>query len=236
MSNPIPSPQDDASILRQLKGLVVLLLLSNVALGLFAFYFLRGIDRKYSTLINDTVPTLNDLQGLTVITSEAMHGTNPAFMPGTSDEVRTEFVKHGHEALDRERQMRERILSSPWFATNESERENLRQVGQTFDTAAASILDLLGAGKMDDANRAREKDLRPAYERYVVTTRESTQHAHTDSLRTSDMITLKSGNLSRLLLGLGSWPIIMLGLFLSILAILVVGVLLNVFLRREQSL
>ena len=97
MSHPIPSPQDDRSILRQLKILVMLLLLSNVALGVFAFYFLRGIDRKYSTLIGDIVPTLNDLQGLTVSTNEAMHGTNPAFIP--SAESITVFVQHGREAL-----------------------------------------------------------------------------------------------------------------------------------------
>ena len=235
MSSPVPSPQDDASVLRQLKLLVFLLLLSNVALGLFAFYFLRGIDRKYSTLIGDTVPTLNDLQGLTVITSEAMHGTNPAFMQG-SDESRATLVQRGREALEREREMRERVLSSPWFATNEVERQNLSQVGQAFDSAATSILDLLGAGKMEEATRERERSLRPEYERYVVTTRESTQHAHSDGLRTSDMITLRTGSISKLLLGLGSWPVIMLGLFLSIFAVFVVAVLLNVFLRREHSL
>ncbi len=235
MSSPVPSPQDDASVLRQLKLLVFLLLLSNVALGLFAFYFLRGIDRKYSTLIGDTIPTLNDLQELTVSTSEAMHGTNPAFMQA-SDGSQATFVQRGREALEREREMRERILSSPWFATNEVERQNLRQVGETFDSGAKSVLDLLGTGKMEEATQERERSLRTDYERYVVKTRESTQRADSDSLHTSDMIALRTGSVSKLLLGLGSWPVIMLGLFLSIFTIFVVAVLLNVFLRREQSL
>ena len=181
------------------------------------------------------MPTLNQLQELTVATGEVMHATNPAFMEG-SNELRTSAVQRGREALTHETEMRERLLNGGWFASNEAERESLNRTGQAFDAAVGPILDLLGGGKLDEAGRDRERMLRPEYDHYVATTRQLTQHAHSESLRTSDMLTLKTGSLSRLLLGLGSWPVIVLGLFLSIFAIFVVAVLLNVFLRREHTL
>ncbi len=235
MTSRAPSPQSDASVLRQLKLLVALLLLSNLALGLFAFYFLRGIDQKYSSLINETVPTLQQLQELTVVIGQTMHGTNPAFVTG-SDELRSAMVQRGRDALEREQGMRGTIVTRGWFSANERDRSDIERAGIAFDRSAASVLDLLVAGKPEEATREREKNLRPDYERYLAATRQVTEHAHNESLRTSGRLTARTGNLSRVLLGLGSWPVIMVGLFLSVFALVVVGMLLNVLLRREPSL
>ena len=66
-----------ASMLRQLKLLVMVLIISNVALGAYGFYLLRTIDRNYSALIDQSVPILNRLQTLTAGASDAMRSTNP---------------------------------------------------------------------------------------------------------------------------------------------------------------
>src|SRR3954463_156164 len=113
MNNSIASPLDAASSMRQLKILVLLLLFSNVVLGVFGYWFLRELDRKYSSLIGDTVPTLKDLQRLTVATSEGMHGTNPAFVNGP-EEHRLTMVQRGRDALQRDRDMRHRVLNARW--------------------------------------------------------------------------------------------------------------------------
>src|SRR3954467_15643781 len=70
-------PDDRSSTLRRLRILVIALLCSNIGLGLFGFYVLREIDRKYSRLIAETVPSLNELQTITATSIEAMRGTNP---------------------------------------------------------------------------------------------------------------------------------------------------------------
>src|ERR1700747_2050028 len=89
------SSRTTASALRQLKLLVVLLILSNVAIGAFGFYSLRAIDRKYSTLIDQTVPALDELTRLTNSSVETMRSTNPT--------VYTESPDNRGEAVSRAR-------------------------------------------------------------------------------------------------------------------------------------
>ena len=72
------------ALLRQLKLLVVLLIISNIALGAFGFFFLRSIDQKYSALIDQSVPTLAALHKLTIKASEAMRSTNPTLLTDRS--------------------------------------------------------------------------------------------------------------------------------------------------------
>src|SRR5205814_8803362 len=78
MARPTSSSlHDQSSTLRQLKLLVVVLVLSNIGLGIFSFYLLRSVDRTYSDLIDRSVPVLNDLQTLTALAVRAMRGTHP---------------------------------------------------------------------------------------------------------------------------------------------------------------
>src|SRR6202171_613978 len=48
----LSGPGDPKSTLRRLKFVVVILILSNIALGVYGFCFLRALDRKYSSLIS----------------------------------------------------------------------------------------------------------------------------------------------------------------------------------------
>src|ERR1051326_6106373 len=61
-----------AGTIRRLKAIIVALLVSNVALGLFSAYLLRQTDRSYSELIDRDVPLLNDLQTLTALSAAAV--------------------------------------------------------------------------------------------------------------------------------------------------------------------
>ena len=68
MSQRFSSPVDaQASTVRQLKWLVAILIASNIGLGLFSVYVLREVDRNYSTLVTQAVPSLNELQTLTAL-------------------------------------------------------------------------------------------------------------------------------------------------------------------------
>src|SRR4051794_22949760 len=73
-------------LLRQFKILVMALTLSNIVLGLFGFLLLREIDQKYSALVSQAVPSLNDLQGLTTTIVQAMHSTNPTVYPDAMED------------------------------------------------------------------------------------------------------------------------------------------------------
>ena len=59
MVNPSqPDRRDQSSTVRTLKLLLMMLVFSNVALGVFSFYLLRSMDRRYSDLIEHAVPLL----------------------------------------------------------------------------------------------------------------------------------------------------------------------------------
>src|SRR6266550_34403 len=90
---------DGASTVRQLKILVYVLVLSNIALGALGFYFLRTIDRKYSSLIDQMVPTLNDLQTLTAVSVGAMRSTNSTLF-AESPQSRAGMVHSARLALE----------------------------------------------------------------------------------------------------------------------------------------
>jgi hypothetical protein len=56
------------------------------------------------------------------------------------------------------------------------------------------------------------------------------------SLKTSDLFTEKTVSLSRIMLALGSWPVVMMGIFLIVTAVFIIAVLLKVFIFREESI
>src|ERR1700730_5384418 len=115
MSNRVFSePEHEKSLLRQLKIVIALLVLSNIALGGFSFYFLRAIDRKYSDLIDRAVPTLNDMQTLTAFIGDAMGSTNPVLF-GETPQSRTKAAQHARVALESDRALRESILKREWL-------------------------------------------------------------------------------------------------------------------------
>src|SRR6266851_3272340 len=126
-------PEHEKSMLRQLKIIIVVLVLSNIALGGFGFYFLRAIDRKYS--------------------------------------------------------------------------------------------DLIESGRTADASKQREESLRPAFERYLETTTKAADVLEAESLKTSDLFTERTVSMSRIMLGLASWPVMILGIFLLITAVFIIAVL-----------
>src|SRR5476649_1452827 len=79
MSRP-SSPNDQATTLRNLKLLVILLAASNVLVGAISVYLLRTVDRRYTELISRTVPALNDLRELMTDTITTMRATNPVLL------------------------------------------------------------------------------------------------------------------------------------------------------------
>src|SRR5436309_7041891 len=117
-----------ASTVRQLKLLVVLLLLSNIALGAFGFYSLRTVDRKYSRLISDTVPALNDLEEVATASVSAMRNTNPVLY-GAPSGSRKELASQARTALKRHRELRERIVERELALVPEEASKNFRNIG-----------------------------------------------------------------------------------------------------------
>jgi hypothetical protein len=213
------------SLLRRLKLLVVVLIVSNMALGLFGFYYLRAIDHKYSELIDRTVPLMDQMQELTAVSAHAMRGTNPAFFSGPAENQRA-AAERAREGLDRDAKLRGLLVQTDWDPTREDEQETLQNAGDTFTKVARQVVDLFSTGRTVEAIKLREESLRPAFERYVAATTEAADLVKAHSLKTSDAFTERTHSISKMMLGLASWPVIALTLFFTVTAALAVVVLL----------
>lgn len=228
------SLDNETSMLRELKILVAVLVLSNIALGGFSFYFLRAIDRKYSALIEQAVPTLNDMQTLTALITEAMRATNPRLF-GESPQGRAEAVAHARIALERDRDLRNSILKRDWLSRDNEDRVDFQTAGEAFSPAVGEVISLFESGKDAEANKRREESLRPAFERYLETTTKAADVLEAQSLKTSDIYTERTVSISKMMLGLGSWPVLIMGIFLMITAVFIITVLLKVIVFRGES-
>jgi hypothetical protein len=220
-------------MLRQLKMLVFVLVISNIALGAFAYSFLRTIDQKYSDLIDQSVPTLNGLQILTRAASETMRSTNPVLL-SESNVSPAGLAGDARNAIEHDKALRQELLRREWVSSAKSERADVRETGEVFSRAAVTIVPLLEANNAAEANRQREAILRPAFNRYVAATLKASDLLDESSLETSKHLSVRTGNLSKLVLGLGSWPVVILGALLLFTALFVVTVLLRVALFKEE--
>ena len=156
------SPHEQSATVRQLKLLVIVLVLSNVGLGVFSFYLLRTLDRRYTELFDHSVPVLNDLQTLTARAMQAMRATNPELFAAAE---RTAAVQRANVSLAEDRDLRARILRTEWGGA-EPRKAELRAAGEVFALLAAEVNGHHAAGRSAEAARLREADLRAAFDRF----------------------------------------------------------------------
>ena len=227
-------PDNPNPVLRQLKFLVVILIVSNIALGLFGVYVLHEMDQKYSDLIGQAVPSMNDLQTLTALETDAMRNTNPALF-AEPPQGRAEMLKRAHLALERDRDLRKRILKRQALSLRGTERPDFEESGKEFSQKATEIFKLLESGDDAAAGKAREQSLRPAFDRYIAATTKIADVLEEESLRTSRNLTARTGSMSHMMLGLAGWPVMMMGLFFLLAGLFVIGVLVKVVVFRGEA-
>ena len=225
------TPESQRAGLRQLKILVVILIVSNIGLGLFGVYVLRAIDQKYSALIGRSVPSLNELQTLTAGSMEAMRSTNPSRFEAAPGGA-VAGIREARVSIERDRDLRGRALEREWLILRPNERKEFRDAGDLFTRGAFDVLSLIEAGRFSEANQQREKSLRPVFERYVESTSKTADTLEAESLHVSGALTARTGHLSQVMLGLGGWPVMIVGLFFLAVFVFVIGVLVRVTVFR----
>lgn len=234
MTKPASSSfHDQAATLRQLKVLVAVLVLSNIGLGVFSFFLLRKLDRSYSDLIGHTVPVLSDVQTLTVAAVRAMRGTGSVLLDAP-EHLRPALLQSVRGALVQDRDLRQQLLGSKFFPAGPDVRQELQATGELFDRQAAEVVNLVSTAKLAEARRHRDESLRPAFDRYLVAITKAGDLFEEDSLKASNELTAQTGSRSVVLLGIASWPVIILSVLLLLTALFVI-VLMVLFRGREMS-
>jgi hypothetical protein len=228
-----PSISDQNATVRQLKLLVVVLVLSNIGLGAFSFYQLREMDRRYSELFGRSIPILSDLQTLTAKAVAAMRGTRTDLF--LESKVGTAAVAESARAgFAVDRSLRGKLLKAEWIAGGEMERAEFQAAGENFSRVSDEVIAAYAAGRTTAAAQLRDGRLRPAFERYLDAVTKLSDVVEEASVRANDAVSARTGNMSTVLLGLGSWPVVLLiGLLLLTAAFVVV--LMVLFRGREIS-
>ena len=106
--------------------------------------------------------------------------------------------------------------------------------GEAFTRIGEQVVAEFAADRVSEATRIRDEILRPAFERYLTATTKLSDVVEAASTRVNDAVSARASNFSRILLGIGSWPVILLG-GLLLLTLVFVVVLMVLFLGREMS-
>lgn len=191
------------------------------------------MDRRYSELIGHAVPLLSDLQEVTVKATEAMRATDPMLF-GTVAEQRDMAVGRARIRIESERALREKVLGDEWPAALTSGKDEFRQTGQEFAKRSGELLALYAAGNPAEAARLRETVLRPVFERYLGQATKSSDYVENSSLSLSGDYSAKIGTSSKWILGLSSWPILVVIALLVATAVFI-GVLMIAFRGKDLS-
>ncbi len=224
-------PSRPDSLVRQLKWLVIILVLSNIALGAFSVLALRRADRRYSELIQRTVPVLNDMQTLTAHAAEAMVATNPSRLNTMPVDA---FMRDANAALTMESSDRTQVLKGVWLTEAKPERQELEQAATAFATGVRAVLAIEQTGNLAQATAQRDRDLRPAFDRYIIAITKAADALEAEGRHASDTETKRNSSMSTLMLSFASWPILAV-LTLVILTAAFVLVLMLLFRGRDMS-
>lgn len=225
------SSSHSSSVVRQLKWLVVVLVISNIALGVFSMYALRESDRRYSDLIDHSVPVLDDLQALTAEAAQVMVMTNLGRLESTP---KADFLGMARSTIVSETTLRGKVLADTWIATDGSERNEIDAAGQAFTAVVTTILTDVEAGRLAEARKGRTTALPPVFERYISAITKAATAVEFKSQQVNDTESQRTSTISTMVLGLASWPILMVLMILLCTAIFVLMLML-LFRGREVT-
>jgi hypothetical protein len=224
MARPVSSPNDQAATLRNLKVLVVLLIISNLVVGALSVYLLRAVDRRYSELVERSVPALNDLRELMSDTVLVMRTTNARNFSGPPDThaAATQVIEN---SLGTALHFRAALATTGGFKDQADQLQAVQKTGDVFIGAVQEVKQLYAAGKISEAVRIREEKLLPAFDQHMAAIGNAADKIESLSLGVSKDYTTRTNNLSTIVLGVASWPVILLLGLLLLTAIFVLAMM-----------
>lgn len=227
------SAADQSATLRQLKLLVVLLVLSNVGLGVLAFYLLRSTDARYSEILARSIPALSDLRGVSFKLTDLMRSTSLPLLTAAEDQ-RPQAIRRAQAAIAADRELREKLLLEVWLIESADSRSAIQHAGDNVDSIAARVIEIVQTGKVAEAAKFRDQALRPAFDEYLESIGRAADAVEDASMKANGDISARISNMSAVVLGIAGWPVIVLVGLLVLTAVFVV-VLMVLFRAREMS-
>lgn len=225
---------EQSATARQLKVLVVVLVLSNLGLGLFSVYLLRSIERSYTGVIDRSVPVLADLNDITAAVAGAHRLSGPTALLNQPASARPAALEKARSARLRQRQLFEALVERGQLDAASPAVAALRRAHDGFGSRMDELLVLVERGDVAGAGRVRDASLLPAFDDYLSALGRVADEVEGVSQRQSSEATERTERMSRVVLGLAGWPVLVLIALLIVTAVFVL-VLMVLFRGREMS-
>ena len=233
-SSGITASRDQSSHVRRLRLTIVALIVSNILLGAVSVMLLRKLDARYTDLINRTVPTLNDLRSQTTDALAVFRTISSSTLHDLPEGRRQAALDLARAALAHERKDFATMLATPPFVDSPKFGGLLVKAAVPFEQGIDEFIRLYSEGKVSEAAEYREATVRPAFDRYLGVIALTASAIESSGLKDSDALTETTGRFSQIMIGLASWPLLLIAALL-IFTLVFLAVLMVAFRGRDLS-
>jgi len=217
--------QRRAVTLRRMQLLVALLVFSNLFVGFYSIHLIRRTAREYSGLIDESIPVISGTRHAGQQAGFAYRSIIAGLV--TQDPARcAAMLKRATTSLTLAREFRAHVLEDTFFQENPALAQEFKKSGDDFDAAATDMLPRLVPQNSADAERKRLDNLLTLYESHVATVERIVAATASRAEMTSDHYSNENQGEARIVLGLASWPLLLLGLGVAFAASMAVFMLL----------
>ncbi len=205
-------------------SLLVLLLVSNLTVGVLSLFFLRSINDRYAALIDKSVPLLNDLRGLTKNISMAQRSTLRAIVAPTPGE-RTEMLERLRKGIADAEINIDEIQNEADLIENTAQLKTLLAMHRQYIGQVRQFLDLIAGGNLAAADSFNRASLRPTYESYISAVEGAANQVEHLGADLSHRYSADAKYYGNYLMAFAGWPLLAIGVGGTV-TLLLLGILL----------
>jgi hypothetical protein len=203
--------------LRRMQLLVALLVFSNLFVGFYSIHLIRRTDREYSGLIDESVPVISETRHAGQQAGFAYRSIVAGLV--TRDPLRcSAMLQRAKSSLANAREIRAHDLRDSFFQEYPALADEFKASGEAFEAAATDMLPRMFPENSADAERERMDRLLSLYERHVASVEKIVTAAVSRAETTSDLYSNENQGQARIVMGLASWPLLVLGFGIAVAA------------------
>lgn len=205
-----------------------------MVIGTVSVLLLRSLDRKYTDLINRTVPALSNLQVSSFDALATFRSIGPSVLLNAPPEKRPELLLASEKILARQKKNFAELLSSPPFAPTATLRARIEPSATKFVQGMEAFIRLYREGRIAEATAFREATLRADFDSYITAITVTVDAVEADGMKDSDSMTETMTWFSKIMIALAGWPLLVIGT-LILLTGLFFGMLMIAFRSKEAQ-
>lgn len=207
--------------------LMIGLLISNLVVGGLSLYFLHAVDERYSSLLDRSVPVLNDLRTLTrelsAVQRLARRTVDPDNEPAWAE------LPPQMKSISRQARSHADGISTTEPFRNTRHATALGRMSHEYDERVDQFLALVRDRRFADANRFNTEILRVTYDNYQLVIDDAADHVQQEGRDLRDRYAEDSKLFGGLVLAFASWPVLAAMLAIVIMMLLIGALLVAVF-------